>query len=221
MQRRQLLEMAAALGVTATVSMPTFAAGVEGTDYVVLDKPMANAEGTLIKIFSYDCPFCYKYDAGVDPRVLPRIEKEAHLKFTPIHLETKGQYGRQCSLFLAMCIIRDQEAGRDIEAKDALFQKAKTAYYMAYHRKQERWTAGEAAFLKTGLTATGLSAADYEAGSKDPAVVALADSWKPSYDVAKIQGIPAYVVNGKYLLMTKAIRDFDSMVALVKELAAK
>ena len=28
---------------------------------------------TLIKVFSYDCPFCFKYDAGVDPKVTPRI----------------------------------------------------------------------------------------------------------------------------------------------------
>ena len=52
-------------------------------------------------------------------------------------------------------------------------------------------------------------------------VTALADSWKVTYPVAKIQGIPAYVVNGKYLIMTKSIRNFDGMVALVKELAAK
>ena len=69
--------------------------------------------------------------------------------------------------------------------------------------------------------ATGLTAADYEAAKKDAAVTALADSWKVTYSVAKIQGIPAYVVNGKYLIMTKSIRNFDGMVALVKELAAK
>ena len=52
----------------------------------------------------------------------------------------------------------------------------------------------------------------------DEAVKALCAEWKTSYDVAKIQGIPAYVVNGKYLIMTKSIRNFDGMVNLVKEL---
>ena len=46
----------------------------------------------------------------------------------------------------------------------------------------------------------------------------MCDEWKLSYDVAKIQGIPAYVVNGKYLIMTKSIRSLDGMVELVKEL---
>ena len=86
MKRRTLVAAAAALSFTA--ALPALAAE-KGTQYVVLDKPLPNAEGTLIKVFSYDCPFCYKYDVGVDPRVLPRIG----LKFKPMHLETKGTYG--------------------------------------------------------------------------------------------------------------------------------
>ena len=217
MQRRTLIAAAAALSIAA--ALPA-AAGTLGTDYVVLDKPLPNAEGTLVKVFSYDCPFCYKYDVGVDPKVLPRIEKEAGLRFSPMHLETKGTYGRAASVFLAMCMLRDQKAGVSIEAKDSLFKKAKDSIYHAYHRKQERWTSGEAAFLKTMTDATGLSADDYSAACADTEVAALADSWKVTYDIAKIQGIPAYVVNGRYLIMTKSIRNFDGMVALVKELAA-
>ena len=49
----------------------------------------------------------------------------------------------------------------------------------------------------------------------------LADEWKGLIDVAKIQGIPGYVVNGRYLVMTKAIRGVDYFVDLVNELAQK
>ena len=196
------------------------AAPVEGEDYVKLDKPMVNAEGKLTKIFSYDCPFCYKYDVGVDPKVLPRIEKDTGLAFNPVHLETKGKYGRAASEFLAMCMLRDKAAGVSIESKDSLFKKAKDAAYNAYHKKGERWTSGEAAFVKTLSDATGISADEFNKARTDPAVKALCDEWKTSYDVAKIQGIPAYVVNGKYLIMTKSIRNFDGMVELVKELNA-
>ncbi len=196
----------------------TTMAATEGTDYVKLDKPMVNAEGKLTKIFSYDCPFCFKYDVGVDPKVLPRIEKEAELTFNPVHLETKGKYGRTASEFLAMCMIKDKAANVSVESKDSFFKKAKDAIYLAYHKKGERWTSGEAAFLKTMTDATGISADEFAKAKNDAAVKALCDEWKTSYDVAKIQGIPAYVVNGKYLIMTKSIRNFDSMVNLVKEL---
>ena len=218
MNRRDLLKAAAA--AAAVLPFPALAAAEKGKDYVVLDKPLPNAAGTLVKVFSYDCPFCFKYDAAVDPKVLPRIEKEAGLKFVPMHLETKGQYGRAASEFLAMCELRDEKAGVSLEAGASLFKKAKDSIYNAYHRKSERWTAGEAAFVKTMADATGISPEEFAKERKSAAVTKLADSWKVSYPVAKIQGIPAYVVNGKYLIMTKNIRSLDGMVALVKELAA-
>lgn len=49
--------LTAALAVSFTASAFT-----EGTDYMVLEKPIPNADKTLIKVFSYACPFCYKYD---------------------------------------------------------------------------------------------------------------------------------------------------------------
>ena len=207
-----------ALGLTLFAA--TAMAATEGTDYVKLEKPYAYGEGKLTKVFSYDCPFCFKYEVGVDPKVLPRIEKETGLVFNPVHLETKGKYGRVASEFLAMCMLKDKAAGVSIENKDSLFKKAKDAVYKAYHKKGERWTAGEAAFLKTLTDATGISADEFNKAKGDEAVKKLCDEWKASYDIAKIQGIPAYVVNGKYLIMTKSIRGLDGMVNLVKELSA-
>ena len=207
-----------ALGLTLFAA--TAMAATEGTDYVKLEKPYAYGEGKLTKVFSYDCPFCFKYDVGVDPKVLPRIEKETGLVFNPVHLETKGKYGRVASEFLAMCMLKDKAAGVSIESKDSLFKKAKDAVYKAYHKKGERWTAGEAAFLKTLTDATGISADEFNKAKGDEAVKKLCDEWKASFDIAKIQGIPAYVVNGKYLIMTKSIRGLDGMVNLVKELSA-
>ena len=81
--------------------------------------------------------------------------------------------------------------------------------------------AGEDAFLKTGLDAAGITADEFAKNRKNADVQKIADDWKPCYDVAKIQGIPAYVVNGKYLIMTKSIRSIDGMVSLIGELTKK
>lgn len=193
----------------------------EGVDYVKLTAPIENSNDTLAKVFSYDCPFCFKYDIGVDPRILPRVEKELHLKFKPMHIETKGKYGRVASEFLAMAVLRDQKAGVSLESSKSLFKKAKDAIYMAYHKKGERWSSGEDAFIKTMTDATGIPLDEFNSARKDPAVLTLCDEWKKTYDVAKIQGIPAYVVNGKYLIMTKNIRGLDPMFELIKELNSK
>ena len=219
MQRRSLFKVSLTAALAAAVPAVAFAADFkEGTDYVKLAKPLANANGTVIKVFSYDCPFCFRYDIGVDPKAVPMIEK-AGLTFEPRHLETKGKYGRTASEFFAMCILKDEKAGRSIEAKDSLFKKAKDAVYFAYHRKGERWTKGEGAFIDTLCGATGISAAEFDKERKTAAVQNLANSWKSVYDVAKIQGIPAYVVNGKWLIMTKNIRSIDGFVALIQKLS--
>lgn len=219
MLRRTFVKASAALAFTATIAMPAFAA-TAGQDYQVLEKPLPGGEGKIVKIWSYDCPFCFKYDAGVDPKVMPGAEQATGLHFEMMHLETKGKYGRAASEFLAYCQLEDQKAGvKSVEDAKSLYKKAKDAWYQAYHKKGERWAAGEEAFLKTALDATGITADAFAAARKSAEVQQLADSWKPSYDVAKIQGVPAYVVNGKYLVMTKSIRSVKGFTELLTELS--
>lgn len=61
--------LTAALAVSFTASAFT-----EGTDYMVLEKPIPNADKTLIKVFSYACPFCYKYDKAVTGPVSEKVK---------------------------------------------------------------------------------------------------------------------------------------------------
>ena len=196
------------------------AAPVEGTDYVTLEKPIPNATGTFIKVYSYDCPFCYKYDKAVVPAVKAKLGNE--LKFLDYHLHTKGKYGKEGSEVLAVMWVADEAAGRDPYADDAMPKKAKFALYKAYHDKKQRWDDGADAFRATALEAVGMSKADFDAKKNDPKVQALVKAWADStYDVAKIQGVPAFVVNGKYLLKTASIRSIDGLVENIRELSKK
>ncbi|MDR0468195.1 MAG: thiol:disulfide interchange protein DsbA/DsbL [Campylobacteraceae bacterium] len=192
----------------------------EGTDYVRLDNPIPNADKTLIKVFSYDCPFCYKYDKTVTPAVTKKVEDV--VKFTPYHLKTKGKYGTQASELFATLIVKDIDNGiTNFFDEKSLLKKAKMAYYTSYHDKKERWDAGEADFLNTGLKAVNMTKGDFDIAKNDPRVKELLNNWEASYEVAKIQGVPAFVVNGKYLIYTKSIRSVDGMADLIKELADK
>ncbi|ATM96502.1 protein disulfide isomerase I [Yersinia frederiksenii] len=196
------------------------AAFTEGTDYIVLEKVIPDAQGTLIKVFSYDCPFCYRYDKGVTPVVMQQVND--FVKFDPFHLETKGKYGVVASELFAVLINKDQESGVSLLDDKSLFKKAKFAFYNAYHDKKERWDGGADEFLKTGLDAVAMSKEDFEQALTDPKVQAMLKRWKEyAYDVAKIQGVPAFVVNGKYLILTKSIRSTESMADLIKQLASQ
>ncbi|CNF04547.1 thiol:disulfide interchange protein DsbA/DsbL [Yersinia frederiksenii] len=208
------------LVVICAVLSFSVAAFTEGTDYIVLEKVIPDAQGTLIKVFSYDCPFCYRYDKGVTPVVMQQVNDI--VKFYPFHLETKGKYGVVASELFAVLINKDQESGVSLLDDKSLFKKAKFAFYNAYHDKKERWGGGADEFLKTGLDAVAMSKEDFEQALTDPKVQAMLKRWKEyAYDVAKIQGVPAFVVNGKYLILTKSIRSTESMADLIKQLASQ
>lgn len=68
------------LTTTLAISF-TASAFTEGTDYMVLEKPIPNADKTLIKVFSYACPFCYKYDKAVTGPVSEKVKDV--VAFTP------------------------------------------------------------------------------------------------------------------------------------------
>ena len=221
MKRKLLQALTTAIALVAVFAGSSFAFS-EGKDYQLLEKPIPNAENTLIKVFSYDCPFCYKYDKAVTPKVVPQLP--ADVTFRPFHLKTKGKYGELGTKLFAVLLAKDQANGlsdRDLYGDKSLLKKAKMAYYQAYHDKKERWDAGEEAYLKTGLDAVGMSKAEFEEGLNDPQAQALIAEWDASYDVAKIQGIPGFVVNGKYLIITKSIKSVDGMLQLVNELLKK
>ncbi|QKG28508.1 thiol:disulfide interchange protein DsbA/DsbL [Campylobacter sp. RM16187] len=188
----------------------------EGKDYIVLEKPLSVENGTLTKVFSYACPFCYKYDKSVTPKV---VEKVADLKYMPYHLKTKAEYGEAASKILAVLAVKDEAKG--ISWLD--FKKAKFAYYKAYHDKKERWGGGKdiEAFLKTGLEAAGITMDEYKKELENPKVIELLKKWDESYDAAKIQGVPAFIVNGKYLIYTSSITSVEGFASLIEELLKK
>ncbi len=218
MQRRNLITWGAGLALTG-LGLPAAAARA-GEDYVVLQEPLAVPASSLVKLFAYDCPFCYKYDTFIEPKVLPQVLPQLGLQYMPMHIEKRGQYGRTASEFFAMCMLRDRDRGIDLLSELSLFKKTKAEICFAYNRRRERWTAGEGAFIDSMSKASGISAEEFAAVRHSAQVQALADSWQAAYPVAAIQGIPAYVVNGRYLVMTKSIRSIEGMAALITELAA-
>lgn len=201
---------------------PSFAALIEGVDYLVLEKPIPNAQNTLVKVFSYDCPACYKYDQNILPVIVPNLP--AGLTYRPFHLKTRAKFGVQASVLFAVLLVKDQESGlndRELYSEHSLLKKALDAYYDAYHEKRERWDSGPDSFLTTGLETVGMSKEEFYTAIKSPKVKALLDEWDASYEIAKIRGIPSFVVNGKYLINNKSLKSFDSMLAIITELWKK
>ncbi|PAF43833.1 thiol:disulfide interchange protein DsbA/DsbL [Helicobacter sp. 11S03491-1] len=205
------------IGIAVLFGSISLHAAKEGTEYMVLPDPVPNAQNSVIEVFSYDCPFCFKYS-----KIVPKIVKDLPkgVAFKPFHLKTKGKYGVQASELFAVLAVKDQKNGIDINSDASLFHKAEYKYFDEYHVKKNRWKDGAdpQSFLKTGLDAVGMSESEFNAEKSNPAVLNLLKTWDISYEIAKIQGVPAFVVNGKYLIYTKSIRSIDHLEQIINDL---
>ncbi len=180
----------------------------EGEHYQLLGDASFNAPNQVVKVYSVNCPFCYKYDKSVTPGMVKNLPDG--VTFDAYHITTKPPLGKEKALVLAFAQTQSEKA----------FKKAKMAYYKHYHDDKIHFDNGDEA-IAFGLNAAGLSQADFDAAKNSPEVQALINKWDQGLAVAKIQGIPAIVVNGKYLINTKSIRSMKMLDELVAELAAK
>lgn len=192
----------------------------EGIDYFVLKTPIPNAENSVIEVYSYACPFCFKYS-----KILPQIIEKLPdgVEFRPYHLEQKGDYGKVANKLFAVLLVKDKHAGIGASDKNSSFHKAENAYFEEYHINKNRWKDGKdpQGFLETGLKAAGISESDYLQALEDPEVKKLLKAWEASYDIAIIQGVPAFVVNGKYLIKISELKSLDDLGEKITELLAR
>lgn len=192
----------------------------EGKEYQILQKPLDVPKNSVVKVFSYECPHCYKFDKTVTPKLFSELDG---VKFIPYHLKTKGKLGETASKIFAAMIALDEANDVSLLSDKSKFKKAKFAIYKATHDKDDDFNGGKdkARFIQTALSAAGVSDADYDKALASERAQEILKAWDESYDVAKVQGVPAYVVSGKYLLNAQALGSIDAMAAAVKELSAR
>ena len=76
-------------------------------------------------------------------------------------------------------------------------------------------------FIAAALGAADVSDADYDKALSSERAQEILKSWDDSYDVAKIQGVSAFVVGGKYLLNVQALGSVGAMTEAIRELLVK
>lgn len=198
--------------------LSSFAAAFEeNKDYLVLDKPLNVGQNVLVKVFSYGCKYCYQFDKSVTGKVVASIQG---LEFKPYHLKTKGEFGETVSGILAAMMALDEQSGVGLFDDKSKFKKAKFAIYRAQHDKGGL-KGDKSDVIKLALKAAGVSESDYEKALNSPRAQEILTSWDDGYDIAVISGVPAFVVNGKYLINLSSATSIDKLSEIVKFLISK
>ncbi|GAA4881830.1 thiol:disulfide interchange protein DsbA/DsbL [Ferrimonas pelagia] len=196
---------------TMTIAFAGYAADYkEGQHYQVL-KPEAqfSANSEVTKVYSVNCPFCYKYETAVIPNMEKNLPDGA--SYEGLHITTKTPLGVEKSQVLAVA---------KVMGNDKAYKAAKMAYYKHFHDEKKRFNNGEEA-IAFGLKAAKIKQADFNKHVSTQAVTDLLAYWDQGVEVAKIQGIPAIVVGGKYLINTAQIRSMTMLDEMVAQLLAE
>lgn len=190
------------------LSFSANAAFTEGVEFQTLPtEAQFNSPNSVIKIYSINCPFCYKYEKAGIPNndILPK-----GIEMDQFHIKTKPPFGLEKSQALAIALTKSE----------ADFKKVKAAYYDMYHVKKKKFTSSDET-IEFALPLLNMSKSEFVTASQATDVKAFMDKWDQGVEVAKIQGIPAITVNGKYLINTKSITSMDMLKSLISELSQK
>lgn len=196
---------AAAMLLTFGVSAGDYTAGKH---YIELGDSGFKAPNSVVKVYSTNCPFCYKYEKAVMPSFIKNLPEG--VEYDSFHITTKPPLGKEKASVIAVAKT----------TSEAAYKKVKMAYYANFHDEHKKFADGEEA-ISFGLKAAGISRADYDSKINTKELKDILAKWDQGLPVAKVKGIPAIVVNGQYLIVTGAVTSMKMLDDLTAELLAK
>ena len=201
--------MPAVAGFALAFSVGVSAQYQEGTHYIKLDENAAlETNNSVIKVYSTNCPYCYRYETAVIPSFTANLPEG--VTYDAYHLQDKPPFGLEKSSVIAVARSIDEGKYKDV----------KMAYYKHLHDDRQRFRTSEEA-IEFGLEVAGISREEYKQTVDSGDVQDMLAQWDSAMDVARQQGIPAIVVNGKYLIRTASVRSMQMLDDLTAELLTK
>ncbi|MCD8551877.1 MAG: thiol:disulfide interchange protein DsbA/DsbL [Shewanella xiamenensis] len=201
--KKALLMAAALLLAPLAVSAAEYK---EGVHYTVINDGPATAKPEITEFFSFYCPHCYNFSKTVVPKIL--VEKPAGVEFNQAHVDFIGkEMGVEMSR--AFAVAHQLNVDEKIDA----------ALFAAIHDKKQHFTSRDD--VRALFVANGVDGKAFDAAADSFMVKAQMAKMKRDTENAKLSGVPAIVVNGKYRVETGAIKSYDELLDIAYYLARK
>lgn len=202
---KRILTLAAASVLALSAHAADF---VEGKHYIDLGESAFKADQQVVKVYSTNCPFCFKYEKAV----IPTFEKHLPdgVTYDAYHITTKPPFGVEKAAAVAVAKTLGESE----------YKAVKMAFYQRLHDQKQKFNdASEVTAF--AIDKMGIDQATFNAKANSDEVKALLKKWDQGVAVAKVKGIPAIVVNGKYLIITQSVTSMTMLDDLTAELLAK
>ena len=178
----------------------------EGVHYTVINDGPATAKPEITEFFSFYCPHCYNFSKTVVPKIL--AEKPAGVEFNQAHVDF---IGKEMGVEMSRAFAVAHQLNVDEKIDEALFA--------AIHDKKQHFTSRDD--VRALFVANGVDGKAFDAAADSFMVKAQMSKMKRDTENAKLSGVPALVVNGKYRVETGAIKSYDELLDIAYYLARK
>ena len=190
------------------LSFATWAAGpiVAGKDYFVIDTPLAATPGKVdvVEFFSYGCPHCRDFNPLVK-QWEGKAGGDIAFRKVPVSFG-RPAWARLAGIYYAM------EATGDLAKLD-------DAAFTAVHGERNTFpTEASVADWAASKGADRQKLLDALTGFSMPNLIRRGDA---DATQAKIRGVPAIVVGGKYLINNESTQTYNDIIRVLNELVAK
>ncbi|MCL1095933.1 thiol:disulfide interchange protein DsbA/DsbL [Shewanella kaireitica] len=169
----------------------------EGVHYTVVNQGPATAKPEITEYFSFYCPHCYNFAKSEVPKIKASLPEGVTFKQNHVDF-INGNMGVEMSRAFA------------VAHQLKVDEKMETAIFSAIHDKKQHFTNRDD--VKAIFVANGVDGKAFDAAANSFMVNAQMSQMKRATQNAKISGVPALVVNGKYRVETGAIKSYDELL---------
>ena len=181
----------------------------EGVHYKTINSAPVTGNPIVTEFFSFYCGHCYNFAQTYVGPIKAGLAEGVSFEQAHVDFINGGGLNSGTVMSRAMAI------AKVLKVED----KVEIPLFKAIH--ESRQSLGTDATVKQVFVDNGVSAEDYDKAAKSFPVNALVKKWKQDQNTSGIRGVPALVVNNKYLVEMGSIGSLDELHGLLNHLAAK
>lgn len=199
---KKIMMLLAGLLMTSLVqAAPLFK---EGVHYQVV-REAATAKPEVMEFFSYYCPHCYNFEPII-AEVKKNLPEGVEFKRNPVQF-LGGKMGPEMQRAFAVARL----LGVEEKFSPVAFKTIQVDRNMPQSRDD----------VQAMFVTAGIPAADYTGTVDSFAVTGEVAQFDRNTATMQIQGVPATVINGRYLIKSESLKSAEEYQELIKFLLAK
>lgn len=211
-----------ALALTLAVApISSFAAQfIEGQHYTQVSTQPASSEPKITEYFSFYCHSCYNMETKYLPFIKAHLNQE--ISFENKHVDfMNSEIGTEVMRSLAVMNETDKKQELALAMFGAIQGEDDGHHDHSAHGHKHESKVNSREDIQAVFANFGIDAATYDKMADSEATNQALSQWRQEQVMYRVQSVPSFVVNDKYMINMNEMRSLEQMVELFNYLALK